>query len=113
MNNWLAAGAVAHETAPRNVRQNMPDPVPVIVPGRLAVDRSALGLRRGAALLRDAVKRTLSVAENTGVRALPVHALNERAQAFYEHYGFRASPTHPPHTTTSPASSFPCTTGSR
>ncbi len=91
----LAAGAVSHESAPSRVRRNMPDPVPVLVLGRLAVDRLAQGQRLGAALLQDAVKRAVAVSSNAGVRALLVHALHERARTFYEHYGFQPSPTHP------------------
>lgn len=91
----LAAGAVSHETATSSIRRNMPDPVPVLVLGRLAVDRQAQGMRLGAALLQDAVKRSMSVAANAGVRALLVHALNEEAKAFYEHYGFQSSTLHP------------------
>jgi GNAT superfamily N-acetyltransferase len=91
----LAAGAVAHQEATGAVRRNMPDPVPVMVLARLAVDARAQGIKLGAALLQDAVTRVQSVAENVGVRALLVHALNERAKQFYEHYGFRASPMHP------------------
>ena len=90
----LAAGAVAHESATSKVRRNMPDPVPVMVLGRLAVDRGAQGRKLGAALLQDAVKRAVAVSNNAGVRALLVHALHERAQRFYEHYGFQPSPTH-------------------
>jgi GNAT superfamily N-acetyltransferase len=90
----LAAGAVAHELATSPVRRNMPDPVPVMVLGRLAVDHSAQGHKLGAALLQDAVKRALAVSNNAGVRALLVHALHERAKQFYEHYGFQPSPTH-------------------
>ena len=90
----LAAGAVSHESAISKVRRNMPDPVPVMVLGRLAVDRSAQGQQLGAALLQDAVKRAVAVSKNAGVRALLVHALHERAKQFYEHYGFRPSPTH-------------------
>jgi GNAT superfamily N-acetyltransferase len=90
----LAAGAVSHELATSGVRRNMPDPVPVLVLGRLAVDRSAQGMRLGSALLQDAVKRTTAVAENAGVRALLVHALHARAKSFYEGYGFQASPVH-------------------
>jgi GNAT superfamily N-acetyltransferase len=90
----LAAGAVALESATGKVRRNMPDPVPVMVLGRLAVDRGAQGRKLGAALLQDAVKRAVAVSNNAGVRALLVHALHERAKQFYEHYGFRASPTH-------------------
>lgn len=88
----LAAGAVAHQDATSAIRRNMPDPVPVMVLARLAVDARVRGTKLGAALLQDAVTRVRSVAENAGVRALLVHALNERAKQFYEYYGFRASP---------------------
>lgn len=91
----LAAGAVAHRTATGAVRRNMPDPVPVLVLGRLAVDRRAQGIKLGAALLQDAVKRACTVAGNAGVRALLVHALNDRARDFYLHYGFQPSPLQP------------------
>ena len=91
----LAAGAVAHGMATRSIRQNMPDPVPVLVLGRLAVDRQAQSMKLGAALLQDAVKRTVGVSANAGIRALLVHALSERARQFYLHYGFQASTLHP------------------
>jgi GNAT superfamily N-acetyltransferase len=91
----LAAGGVSHDLATSGVRRNMPDPVPVLVLGRLAVDRSAQGVRLGSALLQDAVKRAAAVAENAGVRALLVHALQDRAKSFYEGYGFQPSPIHP------------------
>lgn len=91
----LAAGAAGHELATSKVKRNTPDSVPVMVLGRLAVDRSAQGQQLGAALLQDAVKRAVSVSRDAGVRALLVHALHERARAFYERYGFQASPTHP------------------
>lgn len=91
----LAAGAVAHQLANRAMRHNMPDPIPVLVLGRLAVDRRAQGLKLGAGLLQDAVKRAMTVAQNTVVRALLVHALHERAKHFYEYYGFVESPQHP------------------
>lgn len=91
----LAAGAVSHPLATRAVRRNMPDPVPVMVLGRLAVDRQAQGIKLGAAMLQDAVSRAITVSQNTGVRALLVHALHEPAKRFYEHYGFQVSPQHP------------------
>lgn len=91
----LAAGAVAHEGSPSSVRRNMPDPIPVLVLGRLAVAQRAQGLKLGAALLQDAVARALAVSENAGVRALLVHPLNKSASAFYEHYGFQRSPVDP------------------
>lgn len=91
----MAAGAVSHQLATGAVRRNMPDPLPVMVLGRLAVDRRAQGLKLGPAMLQDAVHRAIAVAQNTGVRALLVHALHERAKQFYEHYGFQESPQHP------------------
>lgn len=90
----LAAGAVAHSQATGSVRRNMPDPLPVLVLARLAVDRQAQGMRLGAALLRDAVQRAAGVSLNAGVRALLVHALHEQAKNFYLHYGFQESPQH-------------------
>lgn len=91
----MAAGAVSHQLAASAVRRNMPDPVPVMVLARLAVDRRTQGQHLGASLLQDAVNRAVAVSQNAGVRALLVHALHERAKQFYEHYGFQASPTHP------------------
>lgn len=91
----MAAGAVAHQLATHSVRRNMPDPVPVMVLGRLAVDRRAQGIKLGAAMLQDAVNRAISVSHNTGVRALLVHALHQNAKQFYQHYGFQVSPQQP------------------
>lgn len=91
----VAAGAVSHQMATSKVRRNMPDPVPVIVLARLAVDQRCQGAHLGASLLQDAVNRTVAVSHHAGVRALLVHALHDRAKQFYEHYGFQASPTHP------------------
>ena len=91
----IAAGAVAHQLATGRVRRNMPDPVPVLVLARLAVDTQAQGYKLGGALLQDAVQRALTVSQNAGVRALLVHALNERAKQFYEYYGFQTSPLDP------------------
>jgi len=91
----LAAGAVHHQDATRSIRQNMPGPIPVMVLARLAVDIRTQGMQLGAGLLRDAVDRSLAVAKNTGVRALLVHALHERAKQFYLYFGFQASPVHP------------------
>jgi len=91
----LAAGAVHHQDATRSIRQNMTDPLPVMVLARLAVDLRTQGMHLGAGLLRDAVERSLAVAQNAGVRALLVHALHERAKQFYLYFGFQASPVHP------------------
>ena len=73
----------------------MPDPVPVMVLARLAIDHRAQGIKLGVAMLQDAVNRAVVVSQNAGVRALLVHALNERAKQFYEHYGFQESPQQP------------------
>lgn len=88
----LSSGAVSHLEATGNIRRNMPDPIPVVVLGRLAVDKSVQGKNFGAGLLKDAVLRAKAVSEQIGVRALLVHALNEQAKRFYLKYGFSESP---------------------
>ena len=91
----LAAGGVAQATATGRVRRNMPDPVPVMVLGRLAVDRNyqSRGIAKG--LLRDAILRTMQVARMAGIRALLVHAISPEAKRCYEHCGFLASSVDP------------------
>lgn len=91
----IAAGAINHELATPAVRRNMPDPVPVLVLARLAIDHRVQGIKLGAALLRDALNRAVAVSQEAGVRAVLVHALHDRAKAFYEYYGFKSSPLHP------------------
>lgn len=90
----LAAGAVSLQDVPGRVRRNMPDPIPVIVLGRLAVhaDRSGEGIGQG--LLKDALQRTLQVCEQVGARALLCHAINGAAKDFYIKNGFIESPIH-------------------
>ena len=72
----------------------MPNPIPIMILGRLAVDQEWQGQGLGYALLQDAVLRTLQVAEIAGIRALLVHALHDRAAAFYQNAGFLPSPLH-------------------
>jgi GNAT superfamily N-acetyltransferase len=91
----LAAGSVLRDLATGKVRRNMPDPVPVLLIGRLAVDKSAQGRHIGTDLLRDAVLRIVGAAETVRARAILVHALSERAKSFYEHHGFDVSPVEP------------------
>lgn len=91
----LAAGSVLTELATGAVRRNMPAPVPVVLLGRLAVDRGWQGRGLGADLLRDAVLRALAAGRSIGVRAILVHAISDQARAFYERHGFRASPVAP------------------
>lgn len=91
----LAVGAVAHVDAPGRVKRNTPDPIPVMVLGRLAVDQDFQGRGIGSGLLRDAVLRTMQAAEIAGIRAILVHALSDAAKHFYQRHGFIASPIDP------------------
>lgn len=88
----LASGSVAAEVAPGGVRRNMPDPIPVMLLGRLAIDLRYQGQKLGLALLRDAVHRTLAAADIAGIRALLVQAIDDRAAAFYRRARFVPSP---------------------
>ncbi len=91
----LASGSLALVESPKSVRRNMPDPVPIAILGRLAVDVSMKGQGLGAALLQDAVMRSAQAAGILGIRGLLVHALSEDAKQFYLHHGFVVSPTQP------------------
>jgi GNAT superfamily N-acetyltransferase len=73
----------------------MPEPIPVMVLGRLAVDRNFHGRGLGRGILRDAVLRTIQAANIVGVRAILVHAISDEARKFYERCGFRATPIDP------------------
>ena len=90
----LVVGEVSPEQAPERIRKGLArHPIPLMVLARLAVAVEHQGKGLGAALLKDAIGRTLAAAEIAGIRALAVHANDERAQGFYEHFGFRPSPT--------------------
>ncbi|HSU06567.1 MAG TPA: GNAT family N-acetyltransferase [Acetobacteraceae bacterium] len=91
----LAAGSVLPGVTTGRVRRNMPNPIPVVLLGRLAVDRRWQGKGLGADLLRDALLRVLSAGETIGVRAVLVHAISAEAKRFYERYGFHTSPIEP------------------
>ncbi|MEQ1653065.1 MAG: GNAT family N-acetyltransferase [Hyphomicrobium sp.] len=91
----LAAGAVEVAAAPGRFRRNMPDPIPVIVLGRLAIDRSAHGHGLGRALFRDAGLRVLQAADIIGVRGVLVDAISDDAKAFYLALGMQVSPLDP------------------
>ena len=88
----LATGSIERKQAPGRVRRNMPDPIPVMIIGRLAVDVSVQGRGIGRGLLKDAILRTLKAAQIAGIRAILVHALDETAAAFYRKNGFLDSP---------------------
>ena len=91
----LASGALALNEAPGGLKRNMPDPIPMAILGRLAVDQSWRGRGLGVALLRDAVERTQAASAIMGIRGLLVHALSDEAKALYERHGFVASPVQP------------------
>lgn len=93
----LASASVDRVGTPGWVRRNIPDPVPVILLSRLAIDRIEQGKGLGAALLRDAITRAVAAAEIIGVRALLVHTLHEQARDFYANFVFEPSPTDPLH----------------
>ena len=91
----LSAGAISHEASPKAMRRNMPDPLPVVLLGRLAVDRRYHNQGLGQALLRDAMLRSVSVSGDAGVFAILVHALSDQAKRFYLSRGFVESPLQP------------------
>lgn len=91
----LATGAVAHAAATGRVRRNMPEPIPAMILARLAVDGAFQKSGLGSALLRDAMLRTLQVAEMAGVRAVLLQAVSEQAKQFYARHGFAESPIDP------------------
>jgi GNAT superfamily N-acetyltransferase len=88
----LAVGAVDQRAATGKLKRNMPDPIPVMVIGRLAVDRRFQGAGVARGLVKDAIIRCLKVAEHAGVRGLLVHAVSEAAVNFWAALGFSSSP---------------------
>ncbi|RQS72037.1 N-acetyltransferase [Burkholderia sp. Bp8963] len=91
----LASGAVDVAAAPGRFRRNMPDPVPVVILARLAVDRRWQGHGLGRGLLRDAGLRIAQAADTIGIRGVLAHALSTDAQRFYVQLGFEPSPLDP------------------
>lgn len=88
----LAAGSIQHEAAPGKIRRNMPEPIPAVVLGRLAVDKAFHKRGIGPALVLHALEQTQAVAKVVGIRALLVHAKDAEAADFYRHLGFAPSP---------------------
>ena len=92
----LSVASIECGEATDRAQKGMPrNPIPAMLLARLAVDKTVQGKGIGVFLLRDAMTRAVSVAEQAGVRLLLVHAANEEARSFYEHFGFEASPTDP------------------
>jgi GNAT superfamily N-acetyltransferase len=94
----LVVGQVDCDEAPRRLTKGLAHhPVPIMLLARLAVGLAWQGRRVGAALLKDAMRRTLPAAEIAGIRAFAVHAKDVTAKQFYEHFDFLPSPTDPLH----------------
>jgi len=94
----LVAGQVAHEDAPERVKKGLArHPIPLLILARLAVSRNLQSRGLGAALLKDALMRTLQAADIAGIRAFAVHAKDDDARSFYMHFDFLLSPTDPMH----------------
>src|SRR5262249_27836975 len=91
----LASGGVDFGAAPGRVRRNMPDPVPIVVLGRLAIERTHQKRGLGRVLVQDASKRVLQAADIIGIRGIVVHAISAEAKAFYLALGFEVSPLQP------------------
>jgi GNAT superfamily N-acetyltransferase len=89
----LATGGVHHDEKPLpKLKRNMPNPIPTMTLGRLAVDKNFQGAGIGSAILQDALQRVLRVHAEVGFRALIVHAIDDEAKAFYIRYGFQEFP---------------------
>ncbi|HEV2102361.1 MAG TPA: GNAT family N-acetyltransferase [Candidatus Acidoferrum sp.] len=94
----LAVGQVALDEAPVRLTKGLAKhPIPIMLLARLAVDRRWQGKGVGKALLRDSMQRTLHAAEIAGIRAFAVHAKDEEAKLFYQHFNFVPSPADPLH----------------
>lgn len=88
----LASGAVTVNESLGRFRRNMPDPIPVVILARIAVDHAMQGKGLGRALVRNAGQRVIQAADTIGIRGIIVHALSKEAKAFYEKLGFEPSP---------------------
>ena len=94
----LVVGQVDYDAAPQRLTKGLArHPVPIMLLARLAIAAAWQGRGLGAGLLKDAMLRTLQAAEIAGIRAFAVHAKDEQARAFYEHFDFVPSPTDPYH----------------
>jgi GNAT superfamily N-acetyltransferase len=91
----LASGAVATDVVTGRFRRNMPDPIPVVILGRLAVDRAWQGRGLGRGLFRDAAQRVVQAADTIGIRGILVHAISGQARNFYLALGFDECPGQP------------------
>ena len=94
----LVVGQVEHDAAPERLTKGLArHPVPIMLLARLAIATSWQGKGLGSGLLKDAMQRTLQAADIAGIRAFAVHAKDDEARAFYEHFGFSPLPSDPYH----------------
>jgi GNAT superfamily N-acetyltransferase len=94
----LTFGSVTHEQTPERVKKGLArHPIPVMILARLAIDRNLQGRGLGQGLLKDALRRTVAAADIGGLRAMLVHAKDDAARAFYQHFNFEPSPSDPYH----------------
>jgi GNAT superfamily N-acetyltransferase len=91
----VASGGISVGAAPGRFRRNMPDPIPVALLARLAIDRPWQGRGLGRALFRDGAARVSNAADSLEIRGIVVQAISEPAKAFYLAIGFEASPLDP------------------
>ncbi len=88
----LAPGSVSRKEATARAGKSAPEPIPIVLLARLAVDRGEQGQGLGSALLKDALQRACAGAEIIGGRAVLVHAIDADAATFYRKYGFESCP---------------------
>ena len=91
----LASGGISIKSALGKFKRNMPNPIPVVVLARLAIDISVQGQGLGRALFRDAALRVVQASDTIGIRGIIVHAISEEAKRFYLALGFQESPLEP------------------
>jgi len=88
----ICGSVVARKEAISKIRRNAPDPVPMVLIGRLAVCQDMHNMGIGSALIRDAIFRTINASEHIGVKGILLHAMDDEAASFYAHIGFQPSP---------------------
>ena len=94
----LAMASIEHEAATKKIKRGLPGyPIPAALLAQLGVDVSEQNTHLGAALLKDAIFRAARLADEIGARIILVHALDDEARSFYEHFGFQPSPTNDLH----------------
>jgi predicted N-acetyltransferase YhbS len=90
----LTIGSIEHSSTSERLKKSLPaHPIPIFILARLAVASNKQNQKIGSGMLRDAMKKVLQVSESVGGRALIVHAKDQKAKEFYEHFDFQESPS--------------------